>query len=104
MFVETALIVFLITFVLILIITKAIGLSYKSSIALAALISIFILTLMKPLSATGMVKNDSYTMIYALIYLAVSIYLLWYILNCACNDWDECNEKKCCCECDSCTC
>lgn len=100
MFVETALIVFLITFILVLIITKAVGLSYKSSIALAALISIFILTVMKPLSATGMVKNDSYSMLYALIYLAVSIYLLWYILNCACNDWDTCGIKHC----GTCTC
>lgn len=86
---ETALIVYLVIFIVLLILTRAWGLTYKSSIALAALISIFILTFMKPLSATKMVQTDGYTQVYAIIYIATSIYLLWYILTCACYDYDQ---------------
>ena len=86
MFDETALVIFVITFILILFVTIYFGLAYKSAIAIASLISIFVLTLMKPLSATQMIKNNSYSMLYTAIYLIISIYLLWYILNCACND------------------
>ena len=93
---ETALITYLVVFIILLILTKAWGLTYRSSIALAALISIFVLTFMKPLNATNMIKTDGYTQVYAVIYIATSIYLLWYILICACNDWDEnCFPENC---------
>lgn len=89
---HTALLVYIITFIIVLIVTRGIGLRYASSIAMAVLISISILTILKPLAASSMAKSDKHAPIYVLIYLFSSIYLLWYILNCACNDY-ECCEK-----------
>jgi len=85
---QNALLIYLIVFIIVLIVTRMVGLRYSSAIALAVLISISILAIIKPLAATGMAKSDKYSQIYVVLYLISSIYLLWYILNCACNDFE----------------
>ena len=84
---QTALLIYLIILFIVFIYSiYGACINAKSALALSLLISILILSLLKPLNASRVVKSDGYAQLFAILYLITSIYLLWYILYMSYND------------------
>lgn len=92
-----AIIIYILILGLVFIVALYYGLNMKSALALAFLISILLLSVIKPLNASRLIKADGYSQLFAIIYLLTSIYLLWYILYMAFNDYRvNCCEQNIC--------
>jgi len=96
---NVALLIWLIVFVTILAFAFWFGINWVSAIALSAIISIIILSLIAPASTLDEMfdedSNNSLQSLYWAVWVLTGLYLLFYILKKAIND-RECNLRKAC--------
>ncbi len=96
--INTSLFVWLIIFIVILILAKIYGISWFSSIALALIVAIIILSLIAPTSSIEQMfesESNDLVSLYWAIWIFTGLYLLLYILKKSFEDREAILRKTC---------